>query len=139
MRKSKRSPAASKIHKITCSKTRRTLRARLYPINGTALTHANKPLSPLPGRANTNSGQRSPASTTYTATGICSVPARQWKNSKNNSQIPPLRSESQRPEAINDSESRYLYRRTLGDAPFHLGLHASSLESVADWNNDRPD
>src|SRR5207249_7916620 len=46
MRRWKQSLAENTTDKITCSRTLRTLRGKLHPINGTALTHANKPLSP---------------------------------------------------------------------------------------------
>ena len=43
---------------------------------------------PRRGRATTNSGRQLAASTTFTAIGICSAPARQWKSSKRDSNAP---------------------------------------------------
>src|SRR5439155_3344722 len=76
-----RSRTERQIEKKICSKTRRIPRDKLLLRNGTMLTRDSRPRSPRRGRVNTNSGLRWRESTTFTATGIYSVPARQSKNS----------------------------------------------------------
>src|SRR5262249_26160607 len=73
-------PTENRTGKAICSRTRRTPRDKLRPINGIAPTRAHRQLSPRPGRAITNSGPQLAASTMSTAIGICSALVRQSKN-----------------------------------------------------------
>src|ERR1051325_9901954 len=62
---------------------RRTPRDKSHPTNGTTPTRANKQLFLRPGRAITNSGRLSVASTMSMAIAICSAPAPRSRSSKN--------------------------------------------------------
>src|SRR5439155_16562010 len=114
--------------KIICSRTRRTPRDKSHPISGPGPTHGNKQPSPHHGRSNTNSGQRSRASTTFMATETSSAPARPWKNSilPNRSIGPPVASHYRR------RNRRALARHARRNDGRNSGLNTASKNDASD-------